>query len=80
MDLLITKGTTSVKLSDYGFYNIDIDDSAPEISLDKRSVAGRNGTVFGGATFTAKVIKVTGRVAVANVQGFLSMKDDIFGL
>lgn len=80
MDLLITKGTTSVKLSDYSFYNINIDDSAPEISLDKRSVAGRNGTVFGGATFTAKVIKVTGRVAVANVQGFLSMKDDIFGL
>lgn len=80
MDLLITKGTTSVKLSDYGFYNINIDDSAPEISLDKRSVAGRNGTVFGGATFTAKVIKATGRVAVANVQGFLSMKDDIFGL
>lgn len=80
MDLLITKGTTSVKLSDYGFYNINIDDSAPEISLDKRSVVGRNGTVFGGATFTAKVIKATGRVAVANVQGFLSMKDDIFGL
>ena len=41
MDLLITKGTTSVKLSDYGFYNIDIEDSAPEISLDKRSVSGR---------------------------------------
>ncbi|WP_195990886.1 phage tail domain-containing protein [Streptococcus pasteurianus] len=80
MDLLITKGTTSVKLSDYSFYNINIDDSAPEISLDKRSVAGRNGTVFGGVTFTAKVIKVTGRIAVANVQGFLSMKDDIFGL
>lgn len=80
MDLLITKGTTSVKLSDYSFYNINIDDSAPEISLDKRSVAGRNGTVFGGATFTAKVIKVTGRVAVANVQEFLSLKDDIFGL
>ena len=80
MDLLITKGTTSVKLSDYGFYNINIDDSAPEISLDKRSVAGRNGTVFGGATFTAKVIKVTGRVTVANVQEFLSKKDDIYGL
>ena len=27
-----------------------------------------------------KLLKVTGRVAVANVQGFLSMKDDIFGL
>ena len=80
MDLLITKGTASVKLSDYGFYNINIDDSAPGISLDKRSVTGRNGTVFGGATFNAKVIKVTGRVAVTNVQEFLSLKDDVFGL
>lgn len=80
MDLLITKGTTSVKLSDYGFYNIDIDDSAPSISLDKRSVTGRNGTVFGGATFTAKTIKVTGRVAVATIQDFMAKKDDINGL
>ena len=54
MDLLITKGTTSVKLSDYGFYNIAIEDGAPEISLDKRSLSGRNGRVFGGATFTTK--------------------------
>lgn len=80
MDLLITKGTMSVKLSDYGFYNIDIDDSAPSISLDKRSVTGRNGTVFGGATFTAKTIKVTGRVAVATIQDFMAKKDDINGL
>ena len=80
MDLLITKGTTSVKLSDYGFYNIDIDDSAPEISLDKRSVSGRNGTVFGGATFTDKKIKATGRVSVATIQDFMAKKDDINGL
>lgn len=80
MDLLITKGTTSVKLSDYGFYNIDIDDSAPSVSLDKRSVTGRNGTVFGGTTFTAKTIKVTGRVAVATIQDFMAKKDDINGL
>ena len=80
MDLLITKGTTSVKLSEYGFYNIDIEDSAPEISLDKRSVSGRNGTVFGGATFTDKQIKVTGRVSVATIQDFMAKKDDINGL
>ena len=80
MDLLITKGTTSVKLSDYGFYNIDIDDSAPEVSLDKRAVSGRNGTVFGGATFTAKQIKVTGRVSVATIQDFMAKKDDVNGL
>ena len=30
MDLLIEKGTTSVKLSEYGFYNIAIEESAPE--------------------------------------------------
>lgn len=80
MDLLITKGKTSVKLSDYDFYNIDIDDSAPEISLDKRSVVGRNGTVFGGVTFTAKTIKVTGRIAVATIQDYMAKKDDINGL
>lgn len=80
MDLLITKGTTSVKLSDYGFYNLDIDDSAPEISLDKRSVSGRNGTVFGGVTFTAKTIKATGRISVSTIQDFMAKKDDINGL
>ena len=80
MDLLITKGTTTVKLSEYGFYNIDIEDGAPEISLDKRSVSGRNGTVFGGVTFTDKKIKATGRLSVSTIQDFMAKKDDINGL
>lgn len=80
MDLLIEKGTTSVKLSDYGFYNIAIEESAPEISLDHRSVTGRNGMVFGGATFTTKQIKVTGRVSVATIQDFFAKQDDVTGL
>ena len=80
MDLLIEKGTTSVKLSEYGFYNIAIEENAPEISLDHRSVTGRNGMVFGGATFTTKQIKVTGRVSVATIQDFMAKKDDINGL
>ena len=80
MDLLIEKGTTSVKLSEYGFYNIAIEESAPEISIDHRSVAGRNGAVFGGATFTTKQIKVTGRVSVATIQDFFAKQDDVTGL
>ena len=80
MDLLIEKGTTSVKLSEYGFYNIAIEESAPEISLDNRSVTGRNGMVFGGATFTTKQIKVTGRVSVATIQDFFAKQDDVTGL
>ena len=80
MDLLIEKGTTSVKLSEYGFYNIAIEESAPEISLDHRSVTGRNGMVFGGATFTTKQIKVTGRVSVATIQDFFAKQDDVTGL
>lgn len=80
MDLLIEKGTTSVKLSDYGFYNITIEESAPEVSLDHRSVTGRNGMVFGGATFTTKQIKVTGRVSVATIQDFFAKQDDVNGL
>ena len=80
MDLLIEKGTTSVKLSEYDFYNIAIEESAPEISLDHRSVTGRNGMVFGGATFTTKQIKVTGRVSVATIQDFFAKQDDVTGL
>ena len=80
MDLLIEKGTTSVKLSEYGFYNIAIEESAPEISIDHRSVTGRNGAVFGGATFTTKQIKVTGRVSVATIQDFFAKQDDVTGL
>lgn len=80
MDLLIEKGTTSVKLSEYGFYNIAIEENAPEISLDHRSVTGRNGMVFGGATFTTKQIKVTGRVSVATIQDFFAKQDDVTGL
>ena len=80
MDLLIEKGTTSVKLSEYGLYNIAIEESAPEISLDHRSVTGRNGMVFGGATFTTKQIKVTGRVSVATIQDFFAKQDDVTGL
>ena len=80
MDLLIEKGTTSVKLSEYGFYNIAIEESAPEISIDHRSVTGRNGAVFGGATFTTKQIKVTGRVSVATIQDFFAKQDDVNGL
>lgn len=80
MDLLITKGTQSVKLSDYNLYNIDIDDNSPAISLDKRSVKGRSGTVFGGATFTSKTIKATGRLEVDSIQVFLAKKDELNGL
>lgn len=80
MDLLITKGTRSVKLSDYGLYNIKIDDSSPAISLDKRSVTGRNGTIFGGATFTAKTIKVSGRFAVASPSELMEKQDELNGL
>lgn len=80
MDLLITKGNQSIKLSDLGLYNIKIDDSSPVVSLDKRSVTGRNGTIFGGVTFTAKTIKVSGRFAVASPQDLMEKQDELYGL
>ena len=36
--------------------------------------------VFGGATFTTKQIKVTGRVSVATIQDFFAKQDDVTGL
>lgn len=80
MDLLITKGSTSVKLSDYGLYNITVADGSPAISIDKRSVSGRNGSIFGGAVFTAKTIKVSGRFSADSPQAVMEKQDELNGL
>ncbi|MGT2895902.1 hypothetical protein Javan173_0008 [Streptococcus phage Javan173] len=80
MDLLITKGNTSVKLSDYGLYNITVADGSPAISIDKRSVSGRNGNIYGGAVFTAKTIKVSGRFSVDSPRAAMEKQDELNGL
>lgn len=80
MDLLITKLNQVVKLSDLGFYNIAISESSPTLSLDKRTIRGRNGTIYDGLTYNMKEIVVSGRVAVESIQAYMQLEDDIKGL
>lgn len=80
MDLLITKPNQSSRLSQFGFYNISINDSSASLSLDKRTVRGRNGTIYDGMTYTRKEITVSARVAVDSIQAYMQLEDDIRGL
>ena len=80
MDLLITKLNQVVKLSDLGFYNIAISERSPTLSLDKRTIRGRNGTIYDGLTYNMKEIVVSGRVAVESIQAYMQLEDDIKGL
>lgn len=80
MDVLITKTDQTVRMSDMGFYHIAIDDSAPYLTLDKRSVRGRNGTVYDGMTYDVKEITVTARVAVTSIENYMHLEDGIKGL
>lgn len=80
MDLLITKKDQEVRLSTLGFYNIVIKESAPILSLDKRTVRGRNGTIYDGMTYNLKEITVSGRVSVPSIEAQMRLEDDIRGL
>lgn len=80
MDLLITKGNQETRLSSLGFYNIDIFDSSASLSVDTRSVTGRNGFIYDGGTYTQKNIKVSARVRVTNASAFMQLQDDVNAL
>lgn len=80
MDLLIEKESQATRLSDFGIYNIAIEDSAPLLSVSHRAVKGRSGYIYDGATFTTKTLKVKGRVTVSDVEGVLDKQDELNAL
>ncbi|HEM4402337.1 TPA: phage tail family protein [Streptococcus suis] len=80
MDLLIKKGNQSVKLSDYGIYNIAITESSPSLELDTRKVRGRSGKILADAVFLDKTIKVTGRMTCSTIEEIEQRKDDLNAL
>lgn len=80
MDLLITQGSWSGKLSDLGFYNLTISDQAPASEIEQRTVRGRNGYLHDGVRFSQKVITVTGRICLKNQLTFQSKIDEVNGL
>lgn len=79
MDLLITHANAETKLSQLGIYNITIDDSSPSIEVDRRTVKGRSGYIHDGITLRQKLIKVTGRLAVASLSAFMEKQDELAG-
>lgn len=79
MDLLITHANAETKLSQLGIYNIKIADSTPSVEVDRRTVKGRNGYIHDGITLRQKVIKVTGRLAVASLSAFMEKQDELAG-
>lgn len=74
------KESQATRLSDFGIYNIAIEDSAPLLSVSHRAVKGRSGYIYDGATFTTKTLKVKGRVTVSNVERLLDKQDELNAL
>ena len=79
MDLLITHANAETKLSQLGIYNITIADSSLSIEVDRRTVKGRSGYIHDGITLRQKLIKVTGRLAVASLSAFMEKQDELAG-
>lgn len=80
MDLLIEKGNSSFRFSDLDLRVTAVDDSVPAMSIDSRTVTGRNGFIFAGASFTQKTIKVSGRLVASGIRAFMLKKDKVNGL
>lgn len=80
MDVLIEKGKSSTQLSSLGLLVLDFQDTSPMIELNKRTVTGRNGSVYAGARFTEKTIKVSGRLFASSNYHFEEKKDEINAL
>lgn len=80
IDLLITKKRTKLKLSELGVVVTDVIDHSPSLSTDIRSVKGRNGGIFNGATHTSKTIDVEGHYTVGSITESDKLKDELNGL
>jgi hypothetical protein len=79
MDLLIKHDNAETKLSQLGIYNIRIEDKTASIEIDRRTVKGRSGYIHDGITLRQKIIKVTGRLAVASLSAFMEKQDELAG-
>lgn len=60
MDLLITNGDTSIKLSDKGIITTDFDETSPSLRPSTKSFSGRNGKLFFGSDYDTKKLTFAG--------------------
>lgn len=77
MDVLIEKNSQSLRLSEIGLYRIEFSDSASQLSANRRTVKGRSGFIYDGATFTQKSMKITDRIEVSSMSAYLLKQDEL---
>lgn len=79
MDLEINQNGTISTLSQFGVYNIEIQESSPELEMESRTVKGRSGRIFDNANFKKKEIDVKGRIKVPSISSFYEKQDFLNG-
>lgn len=78
MDLLITNGASSVKLSDKGIIATDFDESTPSLRLNTKSFSGRNGKINFGGNYDAKKLTYTGYLTAINQFDYESKRNWLY--
>lgn len=77
MDLLIEQDRVETKLSSFGLFSIDVKDTSPTVTKDRRSVKHRNGYLPSKLIFNEKQINVSAYFYARNQYEFEEKKDDL---
>ena len=79
MDLEINQNGAISMLSQFGVYNIEIQETSPELEMESRTVRGRSGRIFDSANFKKKEIDVKGRIKVPSLSSLYEKQDFLNG-
>lgn len=80
MDLLITNGTSSAKLSDKGIVTTDFDESTPSLTPNTLSFKGRNGKLNFGGDYTDKKLSYNGYMQSSNQSDYENKRNWLYQL
>ncbi|MFT9031191.1 MAG: phage tail domain-containing protein [Leuconostoc pseudomesenteroides] len=80
MDLLITNGTASAKLSDKGIVTTDFDESTASLSLNTKSFTGRNGKLNFGGNYSEKKLTYTGYMQASSQSDYEAKRNWLYQL
>jgi len=78
MDLLITSGVSSFKLSDKGIVTADFDESSPSLRPTTKSFNGRNGRLFFSSDYDVKKISYAGYLTATNQFDYEAKRDWLY--
>lgn len=80
MDLLITSGYTSIKLSDKGIITTDFDESSPSITTNSKTFAGRNGKLHFGSDYGEKKLSYSGILKTYGLDDYEEKKNWLYSV